>query len=80
MTGAPEAQCPRCGHWQEDYDGIYCWHCNYCAPPSGEVLDDGSMICDICGARVFINIHERLALEDARKWAKACEDLLRRDW
>jgi hypothetical protein len=42
----PQTQCPRCGNWQDDFDGfgvLYCQSCHYCAHPS---VTDGQ--CDLC--------------------------------
>ena len=43
----PQTQCPRCGLWQDDYDGfgvMKCLSCDYCKHPARM---DG--VCEICG-------------------------------
>lgn len=50
----PETQCPRCGRWEPDYDGLgvlahiqpaYEHGCGYCSHPC---IDDGR--CGLCGS------------------------------
>lgn len=44
----PNAQCPKCGALQEDYDGfgvLYCDSCGYCKHPTQQ----GDGTCSICG-------------------------------
>ena len=53
MFEVPDAQCPRCGRWEPDYDGFgilahtqpaYDHGCGYCSHPA---IDNGE--CGICG-------------------------------
>lgn len=43
----PQSQCPQCGTWHDDYDGVgvvYCDNCLYCSHPAWT----GDQ-CDVCG-------------------------------
>lgn len=46
----PDAQCPKCKHWQDDPDGfgvLKCLHCDYCQHAA---IDGG--VCGFCGITV----------------------------
>ena len=47
----PDVECPKCGEWQQDFDGFgvqKCASCDYCRHPSISLKLDG-MRCDLCG-------------------------------
>jgi hypothetical protein len=44
----PQAQCPKCKQWQDDFDGfgvLHCEACGYCTHPS--ITNAG--VCELCG-------------------------------
>lgn len=58
----PQSQCPQCGTWQDDYDGVgvvYCENCLYCSHPSWT----GDQ-CDVCGCTESM----KNAVNSFKKW------------
>lgn len=45
----PQTQCPKCGQWQDDFDGfgvLNCEFCDYCSHP---IQSGDPPQCEICG-------------------------------
>jgi hypothetical protein len=57
----PQAQCPRCKQWQDDYDGfgVLVCPCGYCAHAA---TDDG--VCVFCGERECVVVEKAEARSD----------------
>jgi hypothetical protein len=44
--------CPKCGEWNDDWDGfgvLKCSRCDFCAHPSRDAHDRGEWVCGLCG-------------------------------
>jgi hypothetical protein len=54
----PQMACPKCGAFQDNFDGFsfqYCPACGYCSHPNS-MIEGEKEICGICGREIIRRI------------------------